>query len=162
MPIDNGDQVHETLGHRAVCNISRPDLVGPLDAQVPQQVRINFVPLARLTRSPPRIQCRQVHLPHQSLNTLSVDRVAAIFQFVAQAPAAVKRVLQVDLIDESHQRQVLRRDQLGLVVRARAGHIEQLATPCLGQFMNNVNLGPALVHRSRPSTLDKKSFSIAS
>ena len=87
MPIDDGDQVHEPFGHRAKGNITRPDLVRPLDAQVPQEVRVNLVSLARLARSPPRIQRRQVHLSHQPLNTFSVDPVAAILQLVAQPPA---------------------------------------------------------------------------
>ena len=118
--------------------------------------------LARLARSTPWIQGPQVHLTHQALDPLAVDRVPALLQLVTHPPAAVERQLEMDLVDEPHHSKVRLADRLATVVRARAWHIEQLAAPRLGQVVLLVNPASALAHRSRPSTLDKKSFSIAS
>ena len=161
MPVHDGHQVHEPLGHRDIANVRRPGLVRPLDGQVPEQVWVYLVPLPRLARSPPWIQGSQVHQTHQALDTLAVDLVSPILELVAHPPAAVERPLQVNLVDESHQRQIRLADRLGMVVRALARNVEQLAPPRLGQPMLCVNLRPALAHRSRPRNLDKKSFSIA-
>ena len=100
--------------------------------------------LPRLARSPPWIQGSQVHQTHQALDTLAVDLVSPILELVAHPPAAVERPLQVNLVDESHQRQIRLADRLGMVVRARARNVEQLAPPRLGQPMLCVNLRPAL------------------
>ena len=84
--------------------------------------------------------------------------MAALLQLVTHPPAAVEWPLEIDLVDEPHHSTV----RLATVVRARAWHIEQLAVPRLGQFVLLVNPASVLTHQSRPSTLDKKSFSIAS
>ena len=120
MPVHDGHQVHEPSGHREVADVARPDLVRPFDSQIPEQVRVALVSLPGLARSASWIQSPQIHLTHQTLDPLAVDHVAAIFQFVADLPTAVKRPLQVDLVDQPHQHQFCLADRLGTVVRARS------------------------------------------
>ena len=62
--------------------------------------------LARLARSTPWIQGPQVHLTHQALDPLAVDRVAALLQLVTHPPAAVEWPLEIDLVDEPHHSKV--------------------------------------------------------
>src|SRR5690606_25984469 len=104
----------------------------------------------------------QVHLTHQPPDVLAIDRVAAILQFIAYPPAAIERPLQVDLVNQSHQPQVQLVDRLGTVVCRRTCDPKQFAPPRLRQSVLHVYLRSAFTHRSRPSTLAKKSFSIAS
>ena len=52
------------------------------------------------------LQGPQVHLTHQALDPLAVDRVAALLQLVTHTPAAVERQLEMDLVDEPHHSKV--------------------------------------------------------
>ena len=141
------------LGHRDIANVRRPGLVRPLDGQVPEQVWVYLVPLPRLARSPPWIRALKSIRRIRRWTRLRLT----LYELVAHPPP-VERPLQVNLVDESHQRQIRLADRLGMVERARARNVEQLAPPRLGQPMLCVNLRPALAHRSRPRNLDKKSF----
>ena len=68
----------------------------------------------------------------------------------------------VDLVQEAHQGQILRWDPGGVGIHRRPRHIEQLAASCDCQRVGSLNHRSALAHRSRPSALDKQSFSIVS
>ena len=143
-------------------DICRPDLVRRCNHQVAKQVRINLVTLARLARAVPRIERLQAHLAHQTLHTLAVNCVSADFQLIPDPATAVERPLQINLVNLAHQHEVVVAGRSRLVVRARTRYLEQLATPYFWQRMLAQDQFATLTQRSRPSTLDKKSFSIAS
>jgi hypothetical protein len=80
--------------------------------------RVRRVLLARVGLA---VQRLDAHAPHQRAHVPAADLDALQAQQVAQHAAAGKRVLQVQLVDAAHQR------QLGLGSPARGG-----STPCRG------------------------------
>jgi site-specific DNA recombinase len=69
-----------------------PNLVGPLDAHVPQQIRVNPMPPARRTQLRPGVDGLQAHEPHQPLHPLAVDRLPLLDQPLRQPPATEEGV----------------------------------------------------------------------
>ena len=62
MPVQDGHQIHEALGHQDIRDIRRPDLVRLLDGVVPEHVGVDLVPLARPARSTIVLQGSQANL----------------------------------------------------------------------------------------------------
>jgi hypothetical protein len=44
VPVHNGDQIHEAARHRDIGHVGRPDLIGSIDGEVAQQIRIDGMP----------------------------------------------------------------------------------------------------------------------
>ena len=63
---------------------------------------------SRLARARLRIQGAQAHLAHQTLDPFATDRLPPGLKFVSQAMTAVERQLQVELVQQAHQRHVFR------------------------------------------------------
>ena len=82
-------------------------------------------------------------------------------QLVAQLPRAHERVLQVQLVELAHQRQIGRADRLRQVVDRASADVEQLGLARDGQFVITVDHGFALSNPALVSALSKKSFSSA-
>ena len=127
VPVHNGDQIHETACHRNVGHVSRPDLVGPVNHLVTQQVRVDLVSLIGEAQVTLRILCDQIHGAHQSLDPFTIHHVSSILQPIPYAATAVERVPQVTAINKRHQLQLLIGDRLRNVVERRARQIQQLA-----------------------------------
>ena len=86
-----------------------PYLVGPLDRQPTQHVRIDLVARCRLRRVWPAIERRDPHAFHHRRDPLAADRDALATQQIAQHPAARERVVEMQLVDPSHDPQIRRR-----------------------------------------------------
>jgi len=163
VPVHDRHQVREARLHRDVGDVGRPDLIDPADLEAAQQVRVDDVLGVRLARLGLRRHRLQPHQAHQPLDALAIDLAPLAPKGIGQLAAAVERVLQVQLVDSAHQRELLGARGLGLVVQTGARYPQQLALAA------NRQLGPlpvdhraALRQRRRPSPLAKKSRSTVS
>ena len=101
--VENGHKVQEPPGHGNIGYVRSPDLVGPIDGQILEQIRINLVSLARFAGPTPWVQGRNTHQVHKTSNLLAVDLAHLSVELIPDPPVSVKGKLQVDLIDPSHQ-----------------------------------------------------------
>ena len=110
-------------------DIRRPDVVGPGDFQLRQQVRVHRM----LGRASTRIRLRRhrldAHLAHQSLHALAIDLVALGTKLQRQLSAALERPLHVELVEPTHEHEIFRAVRYRLVVQARTANAQQLALP---------------------------------
>jgi len=109
-------------------------MIGPLDVQTPQQVRVDLVLRMRETGPGPRVDGFQPHSSHQTLNALTVDFVAQSAQIVPHRSGTPCWVLQVLLVDKPHQLQTLGLDRLGLIIERRTLKSQKPALPGDAQF----------------------------
>ena len=123
-PIDDRHEIDEAPAHRDVGDIRGPDLVGPVDLQVPEQVRIDGMGRMAPAGIGLPVQRLDTHLLHQRADVLAANHMAFPPEHVAQHPAAGKGILQVQFVDPAHQRQICRRGRRRRVVRRRAGQPE--------------------------------------
>ena len=108
VPVDNGDEIHESPGHRNVGHIGRPNLVGVINRQAIEQVRLHWARRVTTAQLALRIQCRDAHLPHQTLDALAIDgELVEVCQPVSNPSGAVIGLLQVTWVDSLHQHQQL-------------------------------------------------------
>ena len=121
-PIHHRDQVEKAATHRNVSNIGAPDVVGPLDRDAAQQVRVDLVTRRRTAQVRFGIVGFDAQNAHQPLDALAVH-----LQFDRHLAAAEKRALQVQLVESAEQTQVLRALRPRLVVVGRARHSQQFA-----------------------------------
>ncbi|MEX2493398.1 MAG: hypothetical protein WD425_16725, partial [Nitrospirales bacterium] len=75
---------------RTVADVACPDLIGSVNSQSSQSIRINLVPHARLTRSRLWIDGLNPHFPHQPLDALPIHSLALMLQLDAQSPTPVE------------------------------------------------------------------------
>ena len=101
-PVHHRDQVQEATLHRNIGNIGAPDLIGPLDGDAAQQVRVDLVVRVR----PAQIGFGIVRLDpknaHQPLDAFAVHR-----QFDRHPAAAEVGALDVQLVELPEQSQIL-------------------------------------------------------
>ncbi len=64
MPIDDGDQIYESFRRPQVADVNAPDLIGPIDGQIAQQIRIDFGLFISLTQIGSRIENTNAHFVH--------------------------------------------------------------------------------------------------
>ena len=95
--------------HRHVGDVRTPDLIGPDDLQLPQQIRIfamRFVRNARPGFAPNRFM---TDLPAQPLKPLAVDfNLVIAIENGHEATTPETRINQVDFVEESLNAEVLR------------------------------------------------------
>ena len=102
-PVHDGDEVKEAAPHRDIGHIRTPDLIRPLDRQMPQQVRIDavlrmwFAGLRRL------IDRRQTDLAHEPPNPLAAHAPALASQMPRHLAGAIPGHLHEGLVDDAHQ-----------------------------------------------------------
>ena len=106
-PVDDRDQVEKPARHRQVGDVGSPDLVGPVDHHVPQQVRVDLVPWRRLRGPRLRADRRDPHQAHQALHPLAVDRPTLGPQHRRHPARAQERMSEEQLVKPTHQRQVV-------------------------------------------------------
>ena len=106
-PVDDRDQVQKPALHRQVGDVGRPDLVGPVDHQVAQQVGIDLVPRRRPRGPWLRAERRDPHQTHQPLHALAVDRPALGPQHRRHPTRAKERMRQEQLVEPPHHGQVV-------------------------------------------------------
>src|SRR5512147_1176999 len=88
------------------------------------------------------------------------DLDAPSLKLIPNLSAAVKGILQMDLINHPHQIHVRLRYRHRLIVITRTPDLQNLALPADRQFVGPVNHFFALDPSIRPSATAKKSFSI--
>jgi hypothetical protein len=108
------------------------------------------------------VQRLDAHAPHQRAHVPAADLDALQAQQVAQHAAARERVLQVQLVDAAHQRQLGLGDRLGVVVHRAPADAQQLGLPLDRQFGFTVDHRFALSNPALVSAPSKKSFSSVS
>ena len=86
---------------------AHPDVIGPLDGHVPQQIRINPMLRVRLAGLGRLIDRRQANLAHQPPDPVAPDAPAQTPQVPRHLACAVPRHLKEGLVDEPHEREVL-------------------------------------------------------
>ena len=127
-PVHHGDEVEEAATHWNVSNIGAPDLVGPHDGHVAQQVRVDAVARRRTAQPRLRIERLDAQDAHQPLRALAVDP-----EFDGHAAAAEKRALYVHFVEPTQQRERRGVGRARPPVVARARQAEQLALPAQAQ-----------------------------
>ena len=121
-------QVHPAVRHRHVGDVARPNLVGPHNGHISQQIRVNSMlgVVPRQVRL--GIDRLQSHQPHQTLRPRAADA-----EHLGHLSAAVAGRLQVLLVDPTHPSQILRRLTRRLVIQTRPIQPQQLALPTHAQ-----------------------------
>ena len=107
-PVHDRDQVQEAALHGNVGDVGAPDLVGPVDRHPLEQIGINPVRRVRRAGSRRLVDGLQAHEAHQTANPVTTDAVTLPPQLADHLTGAVERILQKQLVDPTHQRQVLR------------------------------------------------------
>lgn len=163
MPVQNRYQIYKPAHHRNVADVRRPHLVRPIDRQPTQQVRVDLVTRRRDRRPRFPMHRPDAHPTHQATHPVAArHHSVAPSQLVPQAPGTHPRVLQVQLVQQSHHRQIRRRLPGWPVATRRAGQIQQLALPCDAQIPGRLDHFLAFGPRALPNARDKKFFSSVS
>ena len=100
VPVENGTQVEEAALDRDICDVARPDLVGPVNRQVPQQVREDR--MGGMTTGEIRFPVNrfQPHLSHQPPHPLAIHRIALSAQPAGHLPRTKDRKHQIRLVNQ--------------------------------------------------------------
>ena len=120
IPVHDRDQVHKAPGHRDIRDIRCPHMIRAIDDEASQQVRIHLVCLVRQAEVALRVLRHPIHRPHQALDLLAVNPIPMVFKPVADTTTAVKRVLQVTMVDQRYLLQLLFGYRPGHVIERRA------------------------------------------
>ena len=127
-PIHHGDQIEEAATHWNVSNIGAPDLIGPHDGDVAQQVWVDAMARRRAAQPRLRVERLDAQNAHQPLRALAVDA-----EFDGHPAAAEERALQVEFVEPAQQRERRGVGRARLPVVARSRQAEQLALPAQAQ-----------------------------
>ena len=122
MPVHDCDQIGKSPGHGQIRDIRTPHLVGTVDLQVSQQIRVDPMGLVGLAGFlTARVGGPAPHQSHQTLDPLAVDRQPMIIeQGITDPPGPVERQTKVNLVNPPHQRQFRFIRPLGAVIGAGA------------------------------------------
>ena len=105
-PVHDCHEVHKSLSHPNVCDVSAPDLVGATDLDLSEQIRINLMLMARHCSSGFGIDGLESHFLHQPPYSFVIDLVAHTPEIYSHPGPAIKRCLRILLIDQFHQAHV--------------------------------------------------------
>ncbi len=149
--------------HRHVGDVHRPDLVGSGHRKLAQQVREDLVPRRRLRRPRAAVEGLDRHLLHQRRDVEPAHLMAFGLQHSLEHPAAGEGVLEVQLVDPAHEREIGVRHRPWQIVDAASADPERLCLAANAEPVGAVNHRFALANRpALPSAPDKKSFSSVS
>ncbi len=161
-PVDDCGQIDEAARHGNVGDVHRPDLVGPDDGEIAQQIGIDLVPRRRLRGVGAAVERLDVHLLHERSDVTPAHAVALRVQEPLQHPASRERVVEMQFVDPAHQRQIGGWDGTGQVVDAAPADPQNA---CLAGDRKSVTAVDHFLALSNPALLSapaKKSFSSAS
>ncbi len=161
-PVDDGAQIDPAAGHRDVRDVGGPDLVGAIDLEPAQQVRIDLVGRVLLARVGLAVQRLDAHALHQRGHVPAPDVEALAVEHVAQHAAAGEGMRQVERVDALHQPQVGLGRGARQVVHVASADAHQLGLARDRQCVVAVDHRFALSMPALVSAPDKKSFSKAS
>jgi site-specific DNA recombinase len=120
---------HVRFCHLRTDYFGAPHLVAAVDGQPAQQVRVDLVLRVRLAGVGPLVNRLQPHCPQQPPGPLGVDFVPQAAQVGRHPQHTVARRPRVLLVQQAHQREVLRAFARRAVVQAGAVQAQQLALP---------------------------------
>lgn len=159
VPVDDSGEVNKAARHGNVGDVHRPHLIRSLYVQVPQQVWIDAVRWMFLAGVGLAIQRLNAHTPHQRAHVTTANLDTSQGQQVAQHPATGKRVVQVQAIDEFHQRQIAFTDRPRLVIHTASTDGQRLGLAGQRQCVAAVDHRFAFSKPALVSAPSKKSFS---
>ena len=155
-PVDHGAEIDEAARHRDVGDVHRPHLVRPLDRHRAQQIRVDLVARRRLRRVRPAIDRGDAHALHHRRDALTADLDALAAQQIAQHPAAGERVVEMQLVDPPHDRQIGRRHRPRTVVKATSAQLQDCRLSGQRKLVLTVDHRFALSMPALPSAPAKK------
>jgi hypothetical protein len=160
--IEHGEEVQEPAPHRDVRDIRAPNVIGPDDEEVSQQIREDRVLGIAPARALLAIERFDAHDSHEPADMASAYAIAFVAEHIAQHSRTGERIVGVQPIHLAHEFQIRCVDRSRLVVQRAAREFEH---SCLSRERQSVvaidhrfALGPSM----RPSACAKKSFSSAS
>ena len=163
VPVDDGREIDEAARHRYVGDVHRPDLVWPGHRQVAQEVRVDLVPRRWLRGPRAAIERLDAHRLHQRRHVEPAHLMAFGHQHSPEHPAAGERVVEVQLVDPAHEREIGGGRRPRQVVDAASADPERLRLAADAEAVGAVDHRFALANRpALPSAPDKKSFSSVS
>lgn len=86
VPVHDCCQIHENALHRNMGGIGRPNLVGPVDFQSSEQIRVDLVLRIGLAGLGPEVNSLQAHKLNEPLPAFAVYFVAQPPQMVSHEP----------------------------------------------------------------------------
>ena len=126
-------------------------LIGSIDFEVEQQVRIHLVPLHAQRRTTLRRHAFDAHFPHQTLNSLPIYDNSLILKEIHHLTRATIRTLQMFLVHHPHPMQILLGFQNGIVIHVAAVKSKQATLFTHAELcVIKVDPGPSFTHRLRP------------
>ena len=126
-PVDDRDEIEKPAPDRNVGDVGRPDVVGPLDRHVAQEIRIDLVAGRGFARSRLRPERGDPHQAHQPLHALAVHEHALGAQHRFHPARAEKGPGGEQLVDPAHQRRFVVVGRLARPVDARARYAQKRA-----------------------------------
>ncbi|MEY9491129.1 hypothetical protein ABIF33_000149 [Bradyrhizobium elkanii] len=160
--IDDRREIDEATPHRNVGGVHCPRMVGPLDLQSAQQVRVDLVTRSRLARVRATIDRLDPHALHQRRDVAATGVYALPPQQRSQHTRSREGIIEMQLIEPTHQGKVLGRNWPRFIVDRAASQLQDLRLAHDRKIMTAVDHRFALSRPALVSAPDKKSFSNAS
>lgn len=124
--IDDRREIDEATPHRNVGDVHCPRLVGPLDLQSAQQVRVDLVTRCRLARVRATIDRLDPHALHQRRDVAATGVYALPPQQRSQHTRSREGIIEMQLIEPTHQGKVLGRNWPRFIVDRAASQLQDL------------------------------------
>ena len=107
-PVHDRDQIQKAALNGDVGDVGTPHVIGSFDRHSFEKIGINSV--RRMRHAGPRrlVNGLQPHQAHQTPNPVATDANAVAPQLARHLAGTLKRILQKQLVDPTHQRQILR------------------------------------------------------
>ena len=105
-PVHHGEQEYKTPSHRDVGDVGGPDMVGTIDHEASQEIRINWMIWMPPAAVGLPIQRMDGHQPHQPCYALATGMMPFTTEQLHQPPGTEERVFQVQLVHAAHEFQI--------------------------------------------------------
>ena len=119
-------QVHKAVRHGDVGSVQCPDLVGRCDRHVAQQVGVDLVPGCGFAGSGLWGHGLDAHALHQGAHVDPAHHSSLAFELAYEHALAHEGVLQVQLVNSAHERQVSFAGGSWCVVHRAPADLQQL------------------------------------
>src|ERR1700712_3048815 len=157
-PVDDGGEVDEAAGHRNVGDVHGPDLIGPINRQAAQQIRVDLVPRRWFRGVWLAVERLDVQALHQRRDMAAADHDAFLVQETPQHPAPRKGEFEMQFVHASHHGQISHRDRMWQIIDAAPADPERLGLLGDREIMTAIDHRFALRRPALPSAPDKKSL----
>lgn len=102
-PVHNGHKITESFRHGDVRYVRCPDRIAFCDRKSSQKIGVDRMAGMRFREAGVFIDRLYSHFSHEGANMASAYLVALVQEFIPDASAAEKRVLQMNLVDQTHE-----------------------------------------------------------